>query len=334
MNTIDFSTLPNSLKDFSQQNNGKIYQGLFGSGMVYKEYCQQMYGDDEIVLTNFKMKKVIQSGEFDPNDTTCGFTPTPNVAKLGARIMKLRNGKINIKIHEQEIEQMYRNTIGKNRTSGKREGILQLPEPFGQTFFSAVNERAASELGEAMVRGVYTPFAPTNLGIVSGIIDTLKSGIGVDIPATQIMPLVPIDETNAVAQVRQLITLIRQTKPYYLRQKMILICGPKVKDCYEQNFANAYNGGMRAATMQYGQSYAEGYPNIVFQVDENFGESNAMIVTTQGNLAWGTDNEGRFSRVELQRYEYCLKIMIDFKIGFDYVLGEEIWANNLLSPLL
>ena len=88
---------------------------------------------------------------------------------------------------------------------------------------------------------------------------------------------------------------------------------------------------MRASNLQYGQSYAEGYPNIVFQVDENFGESDAMIVTTQGNLAWATDNEGRFTRVKLENYEYCLKIMLDFKIGFDYVLGGEIWANDLTS---
>jgi hypothetical protein len=169
------------------------------------------------------------------------------------------------------------------------------------------------------------------LGIVSGLLETLANGVGVDIPTTQIIPLVAITERNAVAQVRKLVTLVRQTKPYYLSQQMMLLCSPKVKDCFEYNFANAYNGGNRAANLQFGQTSVEGYPNITFQVDENLGESDAMIITTKGNLAYGTDNESRFSRVKIEEFEYCLKVMLDFKLGFDYVLGGEVWANDLTA---
>jgi hypothetical protein len=328
---FDFSTLPDSLKDYSRKHNGVIYQEMFGAGMAFKRYMTQMYGDDEIVLTNFKMKKVVQSGEYDPNATDCGFTPTPLGAVYGARTLKLRKGKVNLKLHGQEIEQLYRNFIGSIRTSGPRKTETDLPQPFAQNLFSNINAQASDEIGESMAKGTYVSLAPSNVGIVDGLLTTLANGIGNDIPTTQVLPLVPIDETNAFVEIRKNITKIRETKPQYLTRKMILVCGPKVKDCYEQNLASMNNGINFDFVNANGQPYVKGYPNIVFEVDENLGESDAIIVATRGNLVWATDNDARFTNLDIEKFEYCLKFMLDFKVGFDYILGGEIWCNDLTS---
>jgi hypothetical protein len=52
-------------------------------------------------------------------------------------------------------------------------------------------------------------------------------------------------------------------------------------------------------------------------------------MSTPGNLVIGTDAMSRLSNIDIEKRGRDLYVYIDGKIGFDFIMSSEIWANNL-----
>jgi hypothetical protein len=145
------------------------------------------------------------------------------------------------------------------------------------------------------------------------------------------MPLTAITPANAVAEVQKLIDLLELQAPQYVTEDLILIVSPKTYRAYKRNFATLFPAGQRIANLEYEQPRVEDQTNIRFVIEPMLGNSNAMLLTTPGNLFYGTDNLGRFNLLKIEEFERSIKIMMDWKMGIDFAIGQNIWCNNPLA---
>lgn len=322
---LDVSQLPSNLKDYSQQNNSRIYRRMYLKSK-FKTYMTPLIGVDQIPMVNMRMTDLVKPGGVD------SFTPVDKPVSTFSRTMQLRACKADVKINPTDIEKMWASYIGTIATN-TRNNVNDLPQPFAGYVFDEIMQKVDNNIGQAAINGVYNAVGTTPLDTLNGLKKTLQLAIGLPngIPAYNIMPLTAVTDANAVAEVKKLIDLVETVAPQYLTEDLILIVGPKFHRCYKRNYAATNNASNRAATLTFDQDVVEEQPNIRFVVEPMLGNSSAMILTTPGNISYGTDNLGRFNLLKIEEFERSIKVMMDWKMGIEFAIGEDIWCNNPLD---
>jgi hypothetical protein len=333
LQSLDLTNVAADLKNYSRKFNGTIYESLLRDGYYFKSFATRYFGNDEIVLTSARLKDIVKPGGVNGTSGT-GFSPTLQPVELRNRTLKLRKFKVDLLISIEDIEQLWAMYLTEVETAA-RTGAMQIPS-FAEKFYAEmVIKKASDEVGTAYFNGIYNAAAvtPTKLDAVDGLkkIFLDASGAANGVPNDNIGTYTAITNLNAVAEIKKVYEKCLTNNPEYAGVPLELHMSALTAYKYNENYAALYGTANRPAAQQYMQDELEIAPNVKIIKHNFWGASSGLLLTKPGNLAWGTDSEGRFSDIRVQEFDRVIKVMMDWKLGFDFALGTEVWMNDPTS---
>lgn len=317
-NAFELTDVVDALGDYCRDENK---EELLSSLMLdfVPEDCFTVMDDilDEYPLPNMEVGGMVQPGH-NPD-----FQPTPNSLKFGARILKVRDCKVDLLIVPKDLEKTY---IGKYKR--KRDDVMEIP--FEQFILDHIKGKIHEEMRLfALHRGVYNASGTSAIDTMNGIDTLLKIE-----RATSGSPLVPtttgaITESNVIPNLLKIYDGLAEP----LKEvSTIMPVNATIFDWAIRKYEPILNASLiaadRATLESKGRRQKFLLPGTNCEVIREPGKGSSQFIycTTKDNLFYGTNTGAPGNNIRVQEFNRQIKIMIDFKSGVE--VGK-IFGNNI-----
>jgi hypothetical protein len=274
----------------------------------------------------------INGGIIQPGNTVDAdgnsFTPKGSLVPE-LHLGQVHKGKIDILFKEADMERMLPTML---RTFGAAfiESI-----PFEELVLMMIWQKAKDEVYCDLAWGGVKANTNASTAIADGFLKLITTAIAnvattgeaalKKIPAGQIFTAAAYTNTNAVAQFKGQHRLV----PEKIRKKdMVTFCANDLEEFYNDDFLTRYGAmSFDNRLLDDGKQYIHRTKNKIVPRDGMSG-SERVIMTPYDNLEVGFLNEGDLTNVKFQKFNRDIKIMADFKVGFDIHNYDRLWVNS------
>jgi hypothetical protein len=317
-NAFELTDVVDALGDYCRDENK---DELLSSLMLdfVPEDCFTVMDDilDEYPLPNMEVGNMVQPGH------NADFQPTPNSLKFGARIIKVRDCKVDLLIVPKDLEKTY---IGKYKR--KRDDVMEIP--FEQYILDHIRGKIHEEMRLfALHRGVYNASGTTAIDTMNGIDTLLKLE-----RAASGSPLIPtttgvITEANVITNLLKVYDGLAEP----LKEvPTIMPVNATIFDWAIRKYEPILNASIiaadRATLESKGRRQKFLLPGTNCEVirEPGKGASQLIYCTEKANLFYGTNTGAPTNNIQIQKFDRKIKILIDFKSGTQ--VGK-IFGNNI-----
>lgn len=307
------------------KNNPEIYQAK----MVE---TQEIFANSGITIMNdvedeAPMYKLTTSDPGQPGNRGTE-APKSNVLAFSNRKVKVRDAEITVKFTQQEINALYRTHLRQIRESEARSTAYDLP--FEDVLFSALVEKWMHHIvTDLSWGGVYDAAGTTTAAIANGwetVLDAAVTATDI-VAATQRFTGAAITNANALVQFDGVNQLITDNAPEYEGMELNTFCSHAALKKYRQNYRAAH--GALPYNTEFKKNFLDDDTNRPIMPMQGLAGSDRIVITTPGNLVIATDSLTRLGNFWTEARGRDLFFYVDGKIGFDFIMPEEVWMNNL-----
>lgn len=306
--SVSVADLATALGDYFRGDTNKIYKEML-LGMDIGDRFDIMDGvKDEMPLPNLSISDIVKPA--DPNN----FNPPTGAIAFGARKLKVRGAKVDLKLVPQEL---YKTWLGKMYAKGSNP----LDMPLQDFIKDYVREKVQENLRmQVLYKGVYNAVGTTPGAVANGLLKLVTD----EITATNISPIATgaLTAANIIDKVEAVYEGIGdayKNKPLVMHAAPTLVTwyGKKYRELYGAN--NNY-GGVNNNSMKLD------FGNVSLVAEPGMTGSQRLICTTPDNPTIGVDSTDDTNEILVQPFERTIKLMMDFKIGVEF---KEIHGNVL-----
>lgn len=271
---------------------------------------------DEVPLTELTIGSIVRPGGVNT------FDPVAGAVGYKARIGKTRHAKVDLLLQHTFIMNAYKSYRAK--VIGGQ--IDPFKVPFEAELMTAIMTKASQEIRQEIIfKGKYNASGTTARAVADGILFKVITDVESNaIPAANRTAGAAITSSNAYDEVRKLVTVVTNN-PDYANEPMILLLSPAKMLQYEEDYAATR--GTAFAVTSWTQRTVEG-TNIMFKVEPGMQGSDRLICTPARNLYYMVNEESQQNNIRTQEFNRDLKLMMDFHIGVEYGIAEEIFVNQ------
>lgn len=241
------------------------------------------------------------------------FTPTADAITYGARILKVRDCKVDLEIIPAQYEKTY---LGKY----KKQGSNLTDIPFEQYLFQQVILKARRAMHLlAIYKGVYNAAGVTTASTMTGYLKLIAD----EITALKISPIVTgaITDANVIAK---LLLVYDGLGDEYKEEGVQMKVNSTIFDWVYRKFNPITNTSL-VATSNLADAEAQRVnyltlpgANAILVRESGLGASQRVIATPKQNMVFGCDSLSDSANIETQRFDRKIKVMIDWKAGVNF----------------
>jgi hypothetical protein len=272
---------------------------------------------DEYPLPNMEVGNMVKPGH-NP-----AFQPTANSIKFGARILKVRDCKVDLLIVPKDLEKTY---IGKYKR--KRDDVMEIP--FEEFIMDHIKGKIHEELRLfGLHRGVYNAAGSSAIDTFNGI-DTLlkleRAIVGSPLVSTTTGVITEVNVIPSLLKVYDGLADPLKEVP------TIMPVNPTIFDWAIRKYEPILNASLiaadRASLESKGRRQKFLLPGTNCEVIREPGKGTSQFIycTEKANLFYGTNTGSPGNNIRVQEFDRQIKIMIDFKSGVE--VGK-IFGNNI-----
>ncbi len=305
---VNLDDLNTTLGDYCRENKDILISELVNDPRLADRFEVMDDIKDEMPLPNM----TISDDFVKPGDAE-NFTPTSDVIKYNARILKVRDCKVDLLIVPAHYEKTF---LGKY----KKQGSNKTDIPFEQFLFQQIILKARRAMHLlAIYKGVYNASGTTTASTMNGFLKIISN----EITAGKITPVVTgaLTSTNVIDKL--LLTYdalgeeykdegvqmkVNSTMFDWVYRKFNPITNPTL--VATQNLADAEASKVNYLTLP--------GANCILVRETGLGTSQRVITSRKDNLVFGCDSLGEDANIETQRFNRTIKIMIDWKAGVEF----------------
>jgi hypothetical protein len=265
----------------------------------------------------------------DPGQPGNRATPNfkSNVVAFSNRTLKVKPAEVTLKFTNVELEAMYKSHLNQMRNAAARGSVYDVP--FEDVIMTAIISKFMDRIATVLAfKGAFDAAGTTTADIADGWETILAALItATTVPANRVFTGAAITAATALAQFNGVNDQIVAIDPEYVDKVINVYCAPENVKHYRTGYRTAY------ASLPYNTEFKKNFldddtnrPLIPMQ---GLAGSDRLIMSTPGNLVIGTDAMSRLSNIDIEKRGRDLFVYIDGKIGFDFIMSSEIWANNL-----
>ncbi len=273
---------------------------------------------DELPLPELEVGSIVQPGN------ALEFNPTANAINFKARILKVRDWKVDLNLVPKVMEKVW---LGQWAPKGSQPQRL----PFHEAIMQYIIERIHDDLRNFSVfRGTYDPNIKDAIHVMNGLLTLVAD----EITATNITPVAtgPItqpDVEDKLLAVHDSLSEACQAK------ETIMIVSSQIFNWYVRKYQQIVNPSITATVFHQKASGARvnEFPlegtNCTLLREPGFGTSQRVICTPKSNLYYGVDTLGEENNMDFQKFNRSLKILIDAKAGVQIsMIQDSVFAVN------
>ncbi len=324
MAAISISDVDSALK-VHYKNNPEIYQAkMVETQEIFSAAGITIMNDveDEAPMYNLTTSDPGQPGNRGTE------APKSNVLAFANRKLKVRDAEITVKFTQQEINALYRTHLRQVREAGARGTAYDIP--FQEVLFSALVDKFMHHIVTDLAwGGVYNASGTTTASIANGwetVLDAAVTATDI-VAATQQFTGTALTNTNALAQFNGVNQLITDNAPVYEGMELLTYCSPSALKKYRTNYRSTYNS--LPYNTEFKKNFVDDDTNRPIVAMQGLAGSDRIVTTTPGNLVIGTDALTRLGNFWTEARGRDLYFYVDGKIGFDFILPNEVWMNDL-----
>lgn len=324
MAAISISDVDSALK-VHYKNNPEIYQAkMVETQELFANAGIQVMNDVEDEAPMYKLDTT------DPGQPGNRGTEAPksNVLAFSNRKLKVRDAEITVKFTQQEINELYRTHLRQIRESGARGSAYNIP--FEDVLFSAlVNKWMHHIVTDLAWKGVYNASGTSTADICDGwqtILDAAVTATDI-VAAAQVFTGTALTNSNALDQFNGVNQLITDNAPVYEGMLLNVFCSHSALKKYRTNYRATFNA--LPYNIEFKKNFLDDDMNRPFEPMQGLAGDDRIVITTPGNLVIGTDALTRLGNFWTEARGRDLYFYVDGKIGFDFVMPDEIWMNQL-----
>ena len=261
---------------------------------------------DEMPLPRMELGSIVKPGE-NPD-----FEPTPNALKFGARIIKVRDCKVDLLLVPKELEKTY---LGKYKR--RRADVMEIP--FEQYILDQIKAKVAEEMRlYALHRGVYNASGSSAIDTMTGIDALLKVERAIVGTPLTIVTTGAITEANVITK---LLSIYDGLNEAVKQQATVMPVNATIFDWAIRKYEPILNASIIAADRQAldsrgpRQSFLLPGTNCLVIREPGKYTSQFIYCTRRSNLFYGTNTGSPTNNIRIQEFDRQIKIMIDFKAG-------------------
>jgi hypothetical protein len=251
-----------------------------------------------------------------------------NVLAFSNRTLKVRPAEITVKFTQQEINALYNTHLNQMTEKTARGSAYDIP--FEQVLFSAlVNKWMEHIVTDLAWGGVFDAAGTTSAAIANGwetVIDAAVTATDI-VAATQQFTGEALTNANALVQFDGVNALITDNAPVYEGKELITFCSHAALKKYRTNYRATHSS--LPYNTEFKKNFLDDDTNRAIEPMQGLAGSDRIVITTPGNLVIGTDSLTRLGNFWTEKRGRDLYFYVDGKIGFDFIMPEEIWQNNL-----
>lgn len=322
MGSLSITSLSTDLKKHLA-DNPTIYQEkmvmmedeLLGKGI-------QIFNDVEDEMPLYKLD-VTDPGQPGNRSTE---NVKSSVVSFSNRTLKVRDAEVTLKFTNQEINALYRTHLNKMTQSAARGSAYDVP--FEDVIMSAIINKFMDRILTTLAfKGAYNASGTSTADIANGWETILNALVVAEtVPAARVFTGAAISAATALAQFNGVNDLVVNNDPQYVDQVLNVYCAPENLKHYRTNYRATFNS--LPYNTEFKKNFLDDDTNRPLYAMQGLAGSDAIIVTTPGNMVIGTDAMSRLSNIWTEARGRDLYIYIDGKIGFDFILDSEIWTND------
>lgn len=305
MSSVKLADLAVTLGDYCRENTDVLISELVSDPKLAEKFA--IYDD---IKDEYPLPRLVLSDELVKPGNDKSFDPVEDAIDFDARILKVRDCKIDLQIFPADFEKSY---LGKYKKPGSR-GI---DIPFEQFIFQQIILKARRAMYmKAIYKGVYNASGTTTATTLDGFLKLIAN----EVTADNITPVVTgaITNTNCVDKCLMLYDVLSdEVKEEGVLQRV----NSQIFDWVYRKINPVTNTALvgtdsLATTKMKRVNYFD-LPggNITLVRESGLGASQKIITTTKDNLAIGVDSMDDDSNIEIQRDKRALNLLIDFKMG-------------------
>lgn len=308
MSSLDLTKLAAKLGDFCRENNDVLISELVLDPKLEERFT--VYDD---IKDEYPLPSLLIADDIVKPGNDRDFSPTENAIGFDARILKVRDCKIDLQIFPADFEKSY---LGKYKKQGSRGQDI----PFEQYVFQQIILKARKAMYlKAIYKGVYNASGTTTATTMNGYLKIIVD----EITANNITPVVTgaITQPNCVDKLLLCYDgLSEDVKENGVQQKV----NSQIFDWVYRKFNPITNAALVATDNLAKASAARvnylALPgaNCTLVRETGLGTSQRVITTPKENMAYGIDSIGDASNIEVQRDKRALNLLIDFKAGVEF----------------
>ena len=251
------------------------------------------------------------------------FTPPVDAIKLKARILKVRDCKVDLQIYPQRL---YKTYLGLLRTKGM--DVYKLP--FETFIMDYVVKKAKENMRlKAHFKGVYNPPTPP---AVSTTVDTMNGFLKLvqdEITATNITPIATgvITQVNVIDALEQVHDGLDEVYQY-LPTKMFV--SPAIFRMYTKAYRDQYGANTDYKGMDISREVMLDGRDCIVCSEPGLAGSQRVICSPKDNFVYGTDSTSDVNKIIIEKEKRALNILIDWRSGvqFAQIAGNCLAVNN------
>jgi hypothetical protein len=311
---MDFSALPERLKDYSVRESENILTEILIDGHSFLSYTNLIPDvTDEIDLMQMFVDSVLQPGgkdTFDPKGTF----------KFKKRTGKVRDCKIDFTLTPKQINAMWKSFMGRIKKAGARGDVYDVP--FQGFLMEMLAKKGKQEIHlDAFFKGVHNEDSNKANRVFDGLLP-LMSDAGI-IPAGNIFAGAPITQNNAIDQLEG---LVMKVPSHLLNTDIVALVEPEVMMHYNRDYRASY-GGLNYNN-EFKHTTIDG-TNVTLVAEPGLAQTNGVIMTPRENISWLTGELNNAESFIIEKSKRNLYIMADFQAAPDFAIAELIWTTDL-----
>lgn len=293
---------------FFRANKNIIIQDLYLE-LMNSEYVTEYDGvSDELPLPKITMQNIVKPAD-DVN-----FVPTANAIGVGARILKVRQWKVDLLINPNALVKTW---LG----FAKQKGTAQTKIPLEQYIVMHIVSKIADDIRrEALFRGTYNASGTTPGAIMDGWLKLVADAI----TATTITPIVTgaITSSNVIDK---LLLVHDGLDEAYKSSRTFMPVNPTIFDWAVRRYNPVTNASIVAGdikSLMNDQGLLVRMPlagtNTMLVREPGLGTSQRVMVSLKDNFGVGYDAASDVNQLRFQEFDRSIKVLGDGKIGVQF----------------
>lgn len=266
---------------------------------------------DEAPMPSLSITNIVKPGL---DKTT--FSPTANALAFGARILKVRDCKVDLTLVPQVLEKTW---LGyKNRKGSGGENQFQMP--FEEFIMRHIIAKAKEDIHlNAIYRGAYNAAGTTPGATMDGLLEIISD----EITATNLTATVTGAITSANVNEKLLLVYDALGEAYKNKPTQMLV-NPTIFDWYVRQYNPIVNSSLvrndvnGLATTPLLNSFPLFGTNCVLKREAGLGASQRVICTPMENMVYGVDSMSDSGDIMTQVHDRTIRLYIDFKSGVNF----------------
>jgi hypothetical protein len=295
VNSLDISALATALGAYHREHRDQLASELLLDEDFTADLMVMDDVTDEIPLPNLSLTDLLQPG-LDPT-----FNPTSNAVKFGARILKVRDCKVDLLLIPKVLEKTW---LGKMKKASD-----PLDMPFEAFIMQYINSKITENLRlQALYKGVYNAGGSAPVDCFNGYLKLIAD----EITATNITPVVTgaITSSNVVDKLELTYDGLGEV---YKRKPTIMKVSPTIFTWYVRKYRLDFGRNLDYTGMQRLTTQLDG-TLCTLQSEPGMAGSQRLITSEKDNFVYGVDTVNGYN-MDVQKFDRTLKILIDLKAG-------------------